>query len=463
MPDFNPHLFRSYDIRGLAGVDLTETLAFDLGQVFAAHLREKTGKKNLTVAIGRDGRLSSPRLSKSLAAGLCQGGIDVLDIGLAPTPMLYFATHQCRTDAGIMVTGSHNPPNDNGLKMVRGRTPIHGAEIQALKHRLQNGPPSPPATAGTKQEISVLDLYLDRLVADFRPGRPIKVILDCGSGATGVVASGLLNRLPSVEGEILFGAVDGTFPHHHPDPTVPENLDKLKKRLHDTGAELGIAFDGDGDRIGALDEQGRVVWGDRLMILFSRQILAEHPGSIIIGDIKCSQQLFDAVTEAGGQPLMWKTGHSLIKAKMQETGSPLGGEMSGHLFFADRYFGYDDALYAAVRLIELITAHPTPLSQRLADLPLVHYTPELRIDCPDEKKFQVMARVLDKQKRLAANYSDIDGMRVQVPGGWWLLRVSNTQPALIARMEAETPDLLSDMVAEVTAILAEEGIAFPRP
>ena len=462
MDEFNQHMFREYDIRGIAGEDLTEELVSNFGRVFAAHLQAKTGKLALSVAIARDGRLSSPGLAKSLAAGLCMGGVDVVDVGLAPTPTLYFATHHFNTDAGIMLTGSHNPPDYNGLKMVRGNSPVYGAEIQALKDGLLAGVPPQASQPGMVRQEAIMDIYLDRLVADFRPGRSVKVILDCGNGVTGVAAPGLLKRLSSVDGEVLFPEVDGSFPNHHPDPTVPKNLVSLRQRMVETGAELGIAFDGDGDRIGALDEQGLVVWGDRLMILFGRQILEERPGSMIIGDVKCSQLLFDAIAEAGGEPLMWKTGHSLVKAKMRETKAPLAGEMSGHLFFADRYYGFDDALYAAVRLIELVASKPTPLSQRLEGLPTIYATPELRIECPDDKKFQVMERVLLEQRRLASDFSDVDGVRVKVPGGWWLLRVSNTQPALVARVEADSRDGLHEIAAEVAAILAGEGVVFPE-
>lgn len=461
MATINHHIFREYDIRGIAGQDLTESLVGDLGRVFAERLRQDNPGKTLSVAVGRDGRLSSPGLAQSLVAGLAQGGVDVVDVGLVPSPGLYFAMHHFETDAGIMITGSHNPPDYNGMKMVRAGKAVYGAEIQALKQGLLRGN-FPNVPCGRVRYETVVEPYLDRITRDFRPGRPIQVILDCGNGAGGVVASQLLARLPGVTGEVLFGEVDGTFPNHHPDPTLPENLLQLRQRMEATGAELGVAFDGDADRIGALDETGRIVWGDRMMILFARQILLNQPGAVIIGDVKCSQVLFDAVAAAGGKPLMWKTGHSLIKTKMRETGAPLAGEMSGHLFFADRYLGFDDALYATVRLIELLAESPHTLSQRLAGLPDVHATPELRIDCPDEKKFQIMANVLAEQRRIGADFSDVDGVRVRCPGGWWLLRVSNTQPALVARVEAENRERLDEIVRDVAQILAKEGIRFPE-
>ncbi len=392
----NPHIFREYDIRGIADQDLTVSVVANLGTVFAAHVREQSGKVAPLVAVGRDGRHSSPHLGACLTDGLTRGGANVVDVGLVPTPGLYFATQHFAADAGVMLTGSHNPSNYNGLKMSRDGKPVYGAEIQALRERLNHGVID-SAQPGQMRQEAILETYLQRLLEDFRPGRPLKVVFDCGNGATGVVTPALLERLPGISGEVLFAEVDGSFPNHHPDPTIPKNLQDLRQRVQETGADLGIAFDGDGDRIGALDETGQVVWGDRQMILFARQILQEQPGETIIGDVKCSQLLFDAVAAAGGTPLMWKTGHSLVKAKMKETGAPLGGEMSGHLFFADRYYGYDDALYAAVRLIEAVATEAQPLSERLADLPTVYATPELRLECPDEHKFHIMARVVAGQ------------------------------------------------------------------
>lgn len=462
MSSINPHSFREYDIRGVAGKDLTETGVADLGTAFANHIQQTSGKKGgLSVCIGRDGRHSSPKLSQSLAFGLSRGGVDVIDVGLMPTPGLYFANHHFNADAAIMLTGSHNPPDYNGLKMVRDGHSVYGAEIQSLAKRLATGI-TPASTPGNIRQENILEKYLERITDDFKPGRPLRVILDCGNGAAGVVAQKLLDRLPNVQGEVLFAEVDGDFPNHHPDPTIPENLISLRQRMQETNAELGIAFDGDGDRIGALDENGTVVWGDRLMILFARQILEQKPGSMIIGDVKCSQLLFDAVKQAGGSPLMWKTGHSLVKAKMRETGAPLAGEMSGHLFFADRYLGYDDALYATMRLIELIANDTKPLSHRLADLPTIFSTPELRLHCPDEHKFQVMERILEAQRLKGATFSEIDGIRVQKENAWWLLRVSNTQPALVARVEAQSRQQLHEIVNEVAALLKPEGVIIPE-
>ncbi|MBF0124304.1 MAG: phosphomannomutase/phosphoglucomutase [Magnetococcales bacterium] len=458
----NPLMFREYDIRGIAGQDLTAAAVTQIGQVFAAILRQHSGGKDrLTVAVGRDGRLSSPELAAALIEGIRREGVHVVDIGLAPTPALYFATHHLESDAGIMVTGSHNPPDYNGLKMVRHHQAVYGQEIQAIYQRLLSPPAAATQGIGQLHQVDILPAYMERLTRGFRPGRPLRVVVDCGNGATGVVVPTLMQQLPLVSSEILFAEVDGTFPNHHPDPTLPENLVALKQRMMATGADLGIAFDGDGDRIGALDPQGNIIWGDRLMILFATDLLRERPGATVIGDVKCSQLLFDAVAAAGGQPLMWKTGHSLIKAKMRETGALLAGEMSGHLFFSDRYLGYDDGLYAAVRLIELAAASSTSLTEQLAQLPEVHATPELRLHCADDVKFQVMERIAAEQRRVAdKKISDIDGIRVQSADGWWLLRVSNTQPALVARVEAYSAAGLQRLTAELAAALQQEGIAF---
>ncbi len=460
MNAINPHIFREYDIRGVVDEDLTESFCKSLGQGFACHVRESLGIDSPTVAVGRDGRASSPRLSSALVEGLTKGGAQVVDVGMGPTPQLYFGVYHFDADAGIMVTGSHNPPEYNGLKMVKDGKPVYGAEIQALKDRLLEG--RLEEKPGQARSEDILERYLDRITRDFKPGRPIKVILDCGNGAAGAAVPGMMAKLvDSVEYEVMYAEVDGTFPNHHPDPTIPKYLLDLKKRVLETGADLGIAFDGDGDRIGALDEHGEIIWGDRLMILFGREVIAETPGATIIGDVKCSQVLFDAIEKAGGTPLMWKTGHSLVKSKMRETKAPLGGEMSGHLFFADHYYGYDDALYAAVRLMGLLAADPSPLSTRLDDLPEVHATPELRLDCPDEVKFQAMERVIEAQKAAGENLSDIDGVRVKKADGWWLIRVSNTQPALVCRVEAQSEASLKTIEAEVAAILKGEGVEYP--
>ncbi len=456
------HIFREYDIRGLAGSELSDALVRNLGITFAQHVAEQRSRNtSMRIVIGRDGRHSSPGLAQALADGLAHGGAEVIDCGLVPTPALYFASHHFDADAAIMLTGSHNPPDYNGLKMVRDGRSVYGSEIQTLRQRLEAGVTPLPQAAEIRTG-RILERYLQRILADYKPGRSLQVVLDCGNGVTGVVAPELLNRLPGVAGEVLYPEVDGSFPNHHPDPTIPANLQALWVHMQETDAELGIAFDGDGDRIGALDENGKIIWGDRLMILFARQILATHPGATIIGDVKCSQLLFDAVAEAGGTPLMWKTGHSLVKSKMRETAAPLGGEMSGHLFFADRYLGYDDALYAAVRLIELVSSGPETLSERLRNLPESFSSPELRLECADERKFQVMERIRMQLQNSGVPFSAIDGVRVSSEQGWWLLRVSNTQPALVARIEANSRAHLQQLTQALAELLAAEGISLPE-
>ncbi len=454
----NPLMFREYDIRGVAGQDLTVEVVREIGVIFANALQDEVGGRR--VAVSRDGRLSSPWLSAALIEGLVAGGAHVIDIGMGPTPALYFATHHLTTDAGIMITGSHNPPEYNGLKMVRQHRAVYGADIQRLGQRLLAGPGERRGGGSVELSTGLHDAYLARLLEGFRarPDRPLRVVVDCGNGAAGNVAAQLFQRLPGVQADVLFAEVDGTFPNHHPDPTVERNLVDLRRQMTTVGADLGIAFDGDGDRLGVLDEQGQIIWGDCLMVLFARAVLREHPGACVIGDVKCSQRLFDAIRTAGGVPVMWKTGHSLIKAKMRDSGALLAGEMSGHLFFADRYFGYDDALYAALRLIEVAAGHEGPLSSLLADLPEVFATPEMRIHCPDDRKFGVMERIAAEQKRAGRELSDIDGVRVRTEDGWWLLRVSNTQPAMVARVEASSPAGLQRLTDALQAILAAEGV-----
>ncbi|MGN7612525.1 phosphomannomutase/phosphoglucomutase [Magnetococcales bacterium HHB-1] len=462
MDAINQLMFREYDIRGIAGEDLSVALVENIGRTFATHVASATGNDTPSIAIGRDGRLSSPELGQALAKGLADAGASVIDVQLVPTPALYYAIHHFQADGGIMITGSHNPPEYNGLKMVRQGAPVFGAEIQQLLKRLLDNDFNRDRIGDVRQE-DVIDLYADRIFSDFKPGRPVKVVFDFGNGAAGAVAKAVLSRFPeSIQVESLFEEVDGTFPNHHPDPTIPKNLVDLKARMREMDADLGVAFDGDGDRIGALDEQQQIIWGDRMMVLFARDILKRKPGAAVIGDVKCSQVLFDAIDQAGGEAIMWKTGHSLVKAKMRETGAPLAGEMSGHLFFADRYYGYDDALYAAIRLIELLVAKEGSLSSRLNDLPEVYATPELRLFCPDDQKFAVMERIAASQsQREDVEVSQVDGIRIRYPDGWWLLRVSNTQPAMVARVEAKSEQRLDAIAKEVAAILKKENVEFP--
>lgn len=462
----NPLMFREYDIRGIYGDDFTEEAVRLIGRAYAdhlfAHLPPPDGPTpRPAVAVGRDGRHSSPALAAALAEGLVAGGIEVIDVGMMPSPGLYFAGIHFEADGAIQITGSHNPPDYNGMKMVRAGGSVYGDEIQALKQRiLDDAFTDRPGGSVRREDIN--DVYVDGLVKEYRSGRPLKVVLDCGNGAAGPCVEAMMKRLPGIDYEILFVEVDGDFPNHHPDPTLPETLESLRAVMTKNGAELGLAFDGDGDRLGAVDEKGNVVWGDRLMILFGRQVLAEHPGATVIGDVKCSKLLFDAIGEAGGKPVMGKTGHSLMKVAIKETGALVAGEMSGHLFFNDRYHGFDDALYAAVRLMELVASEATPLSARLAGLPTVYATPELRLDCADDRKFGVVERIVAGEREKGSDLTDIDGARVTYPDGWWLIRVSNTQPILVARIEAESRERLHEIAAEVKEILAEEGVDFPE-
>jgi phosphomannomutase len=428
---FDPTILREYDIRGVLGKTLSAADARALGRGFGTLLRRAGGTR---VCVGYDGRLSSPELEAALVAGLRACGLSVLRVGRGPSPMLYYAAVTLAADGAIMVTGSHNPPDHNGFKMMRGKASFFGADIQKLGALVaagdfEEGP-------GAVEERPVFDDYVAGLVADFAPGaRALTVAWDAGNGAAGEAMAALTGRLPGRH-LLLNEAIDGTFPAHHPDPTVPENLAQLEACVRENGCDLGIAFDGDGDRIGALDGQGRVLWGDQLMLLFARDILKRQPGATIIADVKASQVLFDEIVRAGGEPLMWMSGHSLIKAKMAELGAPFGGEMSAHLFFADRYHGFDDALYAAVRLIEILSRVDWSLAEYRDSLPPVVNTPEIRLPCSEDRKAAVVGEVRARLVAAGAEMTEIDGVRVRDGDGWWLLRASNTQDVLVARCEA---------------------------
>ncbi len=452
---FDPTILREYDIRGIVGKTLQAADARAIGHTFGTKVVRGGGKK---VALGYDGRLSSPGLQEACVAGLREAGADVVRIGLCATPMLYFAVYELDADGGIMITGSHNPPDYNGFKMMLGKKPFYGADIQELGRMSAAGDVT--TGAGTLVEQSVKDAYTARVVRDVRPGRKLNVVWDTGHGAVGVSIRDVIARLPG-EHTVLFERVDGTFPAHHPDPTVESNLEDLKREVRHRGADLGIAFDGDGDRIGAVDGLGRVLWGDQLLAIWARDVLKEHPGATIIADVKASQVLFDEVKAAGGKPLMWKTGHSLLKVKMAEIGSPLAGEMSGHVFFADRWYGFDDALYAGLRLLDVLATSSQSLAEMRDSLPQPMNTPELRFDCPEERKFKIVDEVKARLQKAGATFSDIDGVRVSTPDGWWLLRASNTQAVLVARCEAPDAAGLERLKAEVKAALAASGIEMP--
>jgi len=409
-------------------------------------------------AVGRDGRLSSPELEAALVAGLTAGGIDVVRIGLGPTPMLYFAVCTLGVDGGIMVTGSHNPPTHNGFKIMLGKRSFFGADIARLGEIAASG--ETPRGAGRVEDRSVLDAYVARLAADYSGARPLAVAWDAGNGATGDALKRLTRLLPGRH-VCLNDTIDGTFPVHHPDPTEPKNLVQLQETVVRERCDLGIAFDGDGDRIGVVDGKGRILWGDQFMVILAGEIIAASPGATIIADVKASQVLFDEIARMGGTPLMWRTGHSLIKSKMAELGAPLAGEMSGHIFYNDHYYGYDDALYAAVRLLGILSRGDASLADLRDRMPAVVNTPELRFPCPDIRKFAVIDEVRARLKRAGTDLSDIDGVRVHADEGWWLLRASNTQDMLVARVEARDQAGLSRLSSLLCEELRRSGITPP--
>jgi len=444
-------IFREYDIRGFAESELHDSGIQLLGQAFGTYFQRHAGKQ---VSVGRDTRLSSPRLHDALLRGLKASGCHVIDLGVVPTPVLYYSVFRVQADAAVMITGSHNPPEFNGFKAVCGPSTIHGEAIQHLRRMIETGDLA--RGDGSEESADMVTPYVEEVASQFHFPRTIRVAVDAGNGTGGPVMHRLLERL-NVEATEMFFEMDGRFPNHHPDPTVPANLDALIRTVAGTGADLGIAFDGDTDRIGAVDDRGTVIYGDQLMLIYAREILTRKPGATIIGEVKCSQIMYDDIRARGGNPIMWKTGHSLIKAKMKETRAELAGEMSGHMFFADRYYGFDDALYAACRLMEIVAQSGRPLSSQLADLPATVSTPEIRFDCPDELKFGV---VQEAARELSARHQtiDVDGVRVLFPRGWGLVRASNTQPILVMRFEAPTAALLAQYRAEVEEVV-ERAVA----
>jgi phosphomannomutase len=452
--DFAATSLREYDIRGIVGESLNEADAFAIGRVFASIIIEAGGR---TIAVGRDGRLSSPMLEAALIKGLVASGAEVISVGQGPTPMLYFAAFTTPTDGAVMVTGSHNPPNYNGFKMMRGKKPFFGKDILDLGARAAAGKVVPEAKGSvTPKDVSAA--YIARLAQDWDGEKPLSVVWDNGNGAAGDILVRLVKELPGKH-KILNAKVDGNFPAHHPDPTVPKNLEELIAAVKREGADVGVAFDGDADRIGLVDNDGHILFGDQFLILMARDVLRAHPGATIIADVKASQILFDEIAKAGGKPLMWKTGHSLIKSKMAETGAPLAGEMSGHIFYNDKWYGFDDALYAAIRVLSSLTRGGQTLAEFRASLPTVINTPELRFDCDEDKKFQVVAEVAERLKAAGATVSDTDGVRVTTPHGWWLLRASNTQAVLVARAESTTEQGLSHLKSDLAAQLSASGLA----
>ncbi|MDA0229589.1 MAG: phosphomannomutase/phosphoglucomutase [Proteobacteria bacterium] len=454
---FDPTVLREYDIRGVVGRTLGRNDAEAIGRAFATMAARDGATK--TICVGYDGRVSSPQLEAALIAGLNAAGANVIRVGLGPTPMLYYSVHSLNADGGIMVTGSHNPPDNNGFKFMLGKSSFFGASIRELGALAGKG--AYRVGAGIQRDDPMLARYVARLAEESASLSPLKVVWDAGNGAAGEAMALLTAKLPG-EHILLNERIDGSFPAHHPDPTVPENLTQLIEAVHAGSCDLGIAFDGDGDRIGIVDGDGEILWGDQILALLSREVLRKQPGATIIADVKASQVLFDEVTRLGGTPLMWKTGHSLIKAKMAETGAPLAGEMSGHIFFADRYFGYDDALYAAVRMLGVIAEEGQSLAALRASLPERINTPELRFPCDDARKFGAIEEVRGRLGASDADVNAIDGVRVSTADGWWLLRASNTQPVLVARCEAKDAAGLARLKNALVAQLSESGIQPPN-
>jgi phosphomannomutase/phosphoglucomutase len=438
-------IFREYDIRGIADEELLDPGIYQLGQALGTFIQRTSGAKNINLA--RDCRLSSTRLRNALIGGLKASGCDVTDIGVVPTPLLYYSVYHLKAVGGVMITGSHNPAEYNGFKVMCGQSTIHGEDIQTVKELIEKQ--DFLTGEGTETTFDIVTPYVDEITSHFHFQRKLKVVVDAGNGVGGPVFHRMLEKL-NVEAEELFMDMDGSFPNHHPDPTQPENLRHLIAAVQKQPVDLGLAFDGDADRVGAVDEAGNIVYGDMLLFIYGRDILTRKPGATIIGEVKCSQFMYDELRHLGGNAIMWKTGHSLIKAKMKETHAELAGEMSGHMFFADGYYGFDDALYAACRLMEIVATSGQPLSAQLSTVPKTVSTPELRNDCPDETKFAVVQKVLahfrDKYEVL-----DVDGARINFANGWGLVRASNTQPVLVMRFEATTPELLAQYRSEVEA------------
>ena len=445
----SPTIFKAYDVRGIVPSTLTEEVAEALGRAFGT-LALREGER--TVAVGRDGRLSGPALSAALVRGLVAAGVDVIDVGMVTTPMLYFAASTL-CNSGIQVTGSHNPKDYNGFKMVLAGRAIYGEEIQSLRKLMEAGPTDAPPQPGSIRNVNVFAPYRDRIAGDIKLARPLKIVVDSGNGVAGASAPAIFRAI-GCEVIELYSEVDGNFPNHHPDPSKPENLRDLIARLKETGADLGLAFDGDGDRLGIITREGNNIYPDRQMMLFAQDVLSRVPGAPILFDVKCTQRLAPAIEAAGGKPLMYKTGHSLIKAKMREVQSPLGGEMSGHIFFKERWFGFDDGTYAGCRLLEILSKHPDP-SAVLNNLPTSFSTPELNVKCEEGEPPRVVAEVVKQAQFPDAQVSTIDGLRVDWPDGFGLLRASNTTPVLVLRFEGHTQEAMHRIENTMLALLRQ--------
>jgi len=438
----NPQIFREYDIRGIVGKDLTPESVTSIGKAIGTYIRRGNGKN---MVLGRDVRSSSVEFCNILSKALNSTGCNVTDIGMVPTPVLYFALHHFNADGGVMITGSHNPPEFNGFKISQGFHSLYGEKVQELKRLIEAN--DFEVGIGNTQQQPVLSEYMEKIFSVLEIPRKIKVVVDGGNGCFGIVGPDLLKKLGQTPIE-LFTEPDGTFPNHHPDPTVSENLTDLIEKVRLENAELGIGFDGDADRIGVVDEKGNILWGDQLLTIFARDILSRNPGATIVGEVKCSQNLYKDIKKHGGVPVMAAAGHSLIKNKMRETGALLAGEMSGHICFADNYYGFDDAIFAACRVLQIVAQSNTKVSEMLADLPETAYTPEIRIACPDDQKFKIV-RELTEIFREKYEVIDIDGVRVNFENGWALIRASNTQPVIVLRLEAATKERLKELVAVI--------------
>lgn len=440
----NPHIFREYDIRGLVDKDLTVEVVELLGRGLGTLIQRQGGR---SVVVGRDVRESSTRFRDALAKGITSTGLNVVDIGTVPTPLTYFAANTLPVDGLAMITGSHNPPEYNGFKIGAGKTTFHGPEIQALRELIEARDFVVADKPGTVTPFDIITPYFHFIRQTVKVGRKgMRIVIDAGNGTGGVVAVPLFESM-GFDVVPLYCEPDSRFPHHHPDPTVVENLKDLIEAVKREKAEVGIAYDGDSDRIGVIDDQGNILWGDQLMVLFSRYVLKESPGAAIVGEVKCSYTLYDDIAKHGGRPIMWKAGHSLIKAKMKEEHAELAGEMSGHIFFKNRYFGFDDAIYSSARLLEILTTEPRKLSELLADVPKTYASPELRVDTVEEKKFELVRRATETLRQAGHDIIDVDGVRVTFPDGWGLIRASNTQPILVLRFEASTPERLKEIQA----------------
>jgi phosphomannomutase/phosphoglucomutase len=442
-------IFREYDIRGVVADELGPEVVEKIATAFATlFIREKKSR----IVIGMDGRPSSPAIRDQFVGVLNRAGISVMDIGLVPTPMMYYAVFKYKLDGGLMITASHNPAEYNGIKALLGKEALSGAQIQEVYHLACAAQPLTAEKPGSLEEVNILDEYVSHISADIAIRRPLKVVVDCGNGTGGISALPLYKKL-GVDVIPLFAEVDGDFPNHHPDPTKEENLVDLIAEVKRSGADLGIGFDGDADRIGVVDEQGNILWGDMLMTIFARDVLSRRPGATIISEVKASEVLYDEIARLGGVPLMWKTGHSILKKKIVEEKAALAGEVSGHIFFSERWFGFDDAVYAGARLLEILSKENRPLSDYLKHLPKVYNTPEIRVDTTEEAKFEIVARVVKHYKPIHP-VVDIDGARINFTDGWALVRASNTQPSLVLRFEAKSAERLAALRAEVEPLVA---------